>query len=303
MCVNVCRYVRGFTWEESRDGQKGKGMRGELFFSFLPFQQSQFSQWVKWISWGQKIEAVCQLRPTQCITLCVRVCLCVLWMSHLSVVNSAVCWPAQREVRDGITPWVALCQWACPCLLLCVPESGSDHTSTSFFIYCTCAHQNNELAVNVTDCHLLEGVIGQNILSCHIRWFERWFPNQFNHLRSTSDGAEQHHEANSLWDWTHTRSFSKLNNNYLLLIDIQRLISAVCQTNALPVVPHCLCGVGWFLATQKGKLWEFNQCWCYGDALEFSRMMIGVLIVFNSYSILQKKFCVCCDLCHLQSNR
>lgn len=206
MCVNVCRYVRGFTWEESRDGQKGKGMRGELFFSFLPFQQSQFSQWVKWISWGQKIEAVCQLRPTQCITLCV--CLCVLWMSHLSVVNSAVCWPAQREVRDGITPWVALCQWACPCLLLCVPESGSDHTSTSFFIYCTCAHQNNELAVNVTDCHLLEGVIGQNILSCHIRWFERWFPNQFNHLRSTSDGAEQHHEANSLWDWTHTRSFS-----------------------------------------------------------------------------------------------
>lgn len=71
----------------------------------------------------------------------------------------------------------------------------------------------------------------------------------------------------------------------------------------LPVVPHCLCGVGWFLATQKGELWEFNQCWCYGDALEFSRMMIGVLIVFNSYSILQKKFCVCCDLCHLQSNR
>lgn len=33
--------------------------------------------------------------------------------------------------------------------------------------------KNNELAVNVTDCHLLEGVIGQNILSCHIRWFER----------------------------------------------------------------------------------------------------------------------------------
>lgn len=107
----------------------------------------------------------------------------------------------------------------------------------------------------------------------------------------------------ALWDWTHTSSFSKLNNNYLLLIDIQRLISAVCQTNALPVVPHCLCGVGWFLATQKGELWEFNQCWCYGDAFEFSRMMIGVLIVFNSYSILQKKFCVCCDPCHLQSNR
>lgn len=132
------------------------------------------------------------------VCACTCVCLCVLWMSHLSVVNSAVCWPAQQEVRDGITPWVALCQWACPCLLLCVSESGSDHKSTSFFIYCMCAHQNNELAVNVTDCHLLEGVTGQNILSCHIRWFERWFPNQFNHLRSTSDGAEQHHDE--IWD-------------------------------------------------------------------------------------------------------
>lgn len=59
----------------------------------------------------------------------------------------------------------------------------------------------------------------------------------------------------------HTQDhFQKLNNNYLLFIDIQRLISAVCQTNALPVVPRCLCGVGWFLATQKGELWEFNQC-------------------------------------------
>lgn len=303
MCVNVCRYVRGFTWEESRDGQKGKGMRGELFFLFpSPPAKPIFS--VSEMDFLRTEDRSCLPAPpnTMHYPVC-AVCLCVLWMPHLSVVNSAVCWPAQREVRDGITPWVALCQWACPCLLLCVPESGSDHTSTSFFIYCKCAHQNNELAVNVTDCHLLEGVIGQNILSCHIRWFERWFQNQFNHLRSTSDGAEQHHEANSLWDWTHTRSFSKLNNNYLLLIDIQRLISAVCQTNALPVVPHCLCGVGWFLATQKGELWEFNQCWCYGDAFEFSRMMIGVLIVFNSYSILQKKFCVCCDLCHLQSNR
>lgn len=72
----------------------------------------------------------------------------------------------------GLHPgWLCVNELVPACF--CVPESGSDHTSTSFFIYCTCAHQNNELAVNVTDCYLLEGVIGQNILSCHIRWFER----------------------------------------------------------------------------------------------------------------------------------